>query len=187
MTVAEVKFDEAKLKEIRRLLRGVPHEMPGLISRAINKTATSARTKIARGISAEIKVVQGAVKRGLRTHKATRSRWLSTISVDEKRIQLSYFGARQIKKGVTYRIKRQGARKLIPSGFIQIVGSGHKLVMKRMGPGRYPVRYPMGPSPAAVFEGAATIAKKVISSSQQTLEKNIDSQIRYVLSKRRAG
>jgi len=186
--LTEVKFDEEKLRQIQRLLRAVPQELPGVMSRAINRTATSVKTEIARRISAKVKITQAAVKRSLLIRKATRRRWVATISVGHKRIPLIHFGARQTKKGVSYRIEKQGPRKSIKSAFIQTMPvSGHIGAFKRTGPKRLPIVQLLGPSPASVFERAGEIARQVIASSRQTLEKNVDSQIAFVLSRRKAG
>jgi len=184
----EVKFDEKKLRELQRLLRSVPQELPGLMSKAINRTATSVKAEIARRISAKVKITQKAVKKGMVIRKASRKRWFATVSVGHKRIPLVYFGARQTKKGVSYRIEKSGPRKFIKSAFKQTMPvSGHIGVFKRTGGNRLPIVQLLGPSPAGVFEGAAEIARQVIASSKKTLEKNIDSQVAFILSRRKAG
>jgi uncharacterized FlaG/YvyC family protein len=187
----EIKFDEKRLDEIRRMLRDIPNAMPKVISRGINRTTTSTRAEIARQISAEVKITQSAVKKGIKVTKATQTRWQADLDLFAKRIPLIKFGAKQLKKGVSYRISKSGGRKKITDParpFIQTLPSGHKGVFRRKTPGtkRLPIVQLKGPSIGGVFEGAAGIAAEVQESSSLKLTKNIDRQIAFILSRRRA-
>lgn len=188
--LVEVRYDEAKLQRIRRMLRNVPNALPKVMSRAINKTATSARAEITRRIAARAKIKAKAIRQAIVIHKASYKRWQATLNVTHKRIPLIHFGARQLKKGVTYRIEKTGPRKRIKSAFVQTMPvSGHKGVFRRYRATtrRLPIIELYGPSVAGVFEGAAGIARGVQQSALQKLEANIDAQVRYLLSKRRAS
>jgi len=185
-SLVEVKFDEAKLARIRKMLRAVPQGMPRVMSRGINRTATGARTEIARRIAAIVKIKQTAIKKGIKLTKATYRRWLANLNIYGKRIPLIEFGARQLKAGVSYSIEKGGARKRIPSAFIQIMPvSGHRGVFKRYRPTtkRLPIVQLFGPSVGTVFEGAGRIAAEIERETGKKLEKNIDDQIKLILSK----
>lgn len=188
----EIKFDEKRLEEIRKLLRGIPNAMPNVMSRGINKTTTSTRAEIARRIAAEVKITQAAVKKSIKVTKATRTRWRADLDLFTKRIPLIKFGAKELKKGVSYRISKSGGRKKITDParpFIQTLPSGHIGVFRRHTPEtkRLPIVELKGPSIGGVFEGAAGIAAEVQESSMEKLELNIDRQVAYILSKRRAA
>ena len=124
----EIKFDEKELDEIRKMLRGIPNAMPKVISRGINRTTTSTRAEIARRIAAEVKIIQSAVKKGIKVLKATQARWRADLDLLTKRIPLIKFGARPLKKGVSYRISKSGGQKKITDParpFKQTMKSGH--------------------------------------------------------------
>lgn len=200
----DIKFDEAKLRSIQKMLAGIPKAMPKAMSRAINKTATSSKAEIARRIAAEIKLTQTAVKKGIGLQKATYARWQARLGIGDTggdvvagkqlgrksgRIPLIYFGARKTKHALTYQISRIGGRKKItdkPVPFVQTMNT-FKGVFRRLTKKRFPVTHLYGPSLAGVFEGAAGIAADVQKSAYVKLEKNIDSQIRYLLSKRKTA
>lgn len=188
----EIKFDEKELDEIRKMLRGIPNAMPKVISRGINRTTTSTRAEIARRIAAEVKIIQSAVKKGIKVLKATQARWRADLDLLTKRIPLIKFGARPLKKGVSYRISKSGGQKKITDParpFKQTMKSGHVGIFRRKTPetAQLPIVELKGPSVGGVFEGAAGIAAEVQESSSQKLTKNIDRQLAFILSRRRTG
>ena len=187
--LVEVTFDQKKLDSIARQFKDMPSALPRIVSRGINRTATSSKAEITRELAAEISLKQKRIRAGLNLKKATRNMWQAVIWVNEKRIKLIHFAARALKgKGVSYKIdKRSGRKKIIEpptSAFIQTMpNSGHVGVFRRATAARGSMYELFGPSLGEVFEGAAGIAEKVQRSSGEKLEKNIDSQIEYTLSR----
>ena len=192
-----VKLDERQMRRVQSLLREVPREVPKIMSRALNRTGTSTKAEVARIVAAVAKIPVKGVKKGIWMKKATRRRWLATLNVTSRRIPLIYLKAGKTKKGVTYRgpgdvyahkQKVEVSGGLIRSAFKQAMpGSGHKGVFLRRIKKRLPIDELFGPSPAELFEGVKGIAKQVMRSANEKLTKNIDSQINYVLEKRKAG
>lgn len=203
----EIKFDEKRLEEIRKMLRDIPNAMPKVMSRSINKTQTSARAVIVRKIAAEVTLKQKAIRKSIRIEKATYTRWQAKIALGmdaqgieagkqlgrkEGRIPLIYFEARQRKKGkrkLTYQVSKTGGKQTFtekPLPFIQAMNT-FKGVFSRVGKERYPVEHFYGPSIGGVFEGVAGIAEEVQLSAHEKLVKNIDNQVAYILSKRKAS
>jgi len=185
----EVKFDERKLKRIEHMVRGIPGAMKRIMPRAINRTASTARTRTARKIAGQIKVKVSTAKKGVSIIKARRDRWQATLRITSRRIPLIQFGARWSKKrGVSYQIDKAAGRKRIKSAFIRTMPirgatqkQGHKGVFMRKGKARLPIRELFGPSIGIVFEQAAGIAAGMMAETGADLEKNIDSQLDYVL------
>ncbi len=202
----EIKFDEQRLKEIQRLLREIPNALPKVMSRGINRTTTSARAEIVKRIAAEITLKQKVIKKSIRTEKATITRWMAKILLGlaalgikagthlgrkEGRVPLIYFKASQRKKGkrkLTYQIK-PGEKESFsgkPLPFIATMKT-FRGVFRRVGKERFPVEHIYGPSVGGVFEGTAGIAAEVQQSAGEKLEKNIDQQIAFQLSRRRTA
>lgn len=187
----EVKFDEKKLRDVQRMLRSVPNAMGKVMSKAINKTITPIKTETAQRIAGDVNLTQKTIKRKIDMEKATRDRWRASIGISRKRISLiSFKGTTQPKKGkgVKYRITKSGPRKLVESAFIGTPRrAGVAGVLKRMSQSRYPLAWLKGPSLGQVFEYAGQIAREVTKSAHEKLEKNIDSQVKFLLSKRKTG
>lgn len=203
----EIKFDEKRLREVQKMLAGIPKAMPMVMSRAINRTEKSARAEIVRKIAAEVTLKQKPIKKSIRIEKATRTRWLAKIILGlaargiaagkhlgrkEGRIPLIYFKATQGKKGkrkVKYQVSKTGGRQTFtekPLPFITEM-STFKGVFRRVGKERYPVEHFYGPSIGGVFEGAAGVAAEVQESTTEKLTKNIDQQIAFILSRRKTA
>lgn len=191
-----VKLNERQMRRVQRLLREVPREVPKIMSRALNKTATSAKVEIARLIAAKANIKVKGVKKGIWIQKATRRRWLASLTVTSRRIPLIYLKARKTKYGFSYQgpgdvyanKQKIGKGGLIAGAFKQkIPKSGHKGIFLRRTKKRLPIDELFGPSAAELFEGVAGIAKQVMRSANEKLSKNIDAQINYILEKRKAG
>jgi len=186
--LVEIEYDEARLARVRKMLRDIPQGMPRVMSRAINRTTTSARTEIARRISGQVKIKISDVRKGITIHKATYSRWQATLNLFTRRIPLIKFGARQLKKGVSYQISKIEGRKRIteaPRPFIQTMPSSHVGVFRRTGPQRLPIVQLMGTSIGSVFEHGGTVAPDVQKETSKKLEKNIDDQVKLILARKR--
>lgn len=202
----EIKFDEKKLNEIRRMLRSIPNAMPKAMKWAINKTQISARAEIVKKIAAEVTLKQKAIRKSIRIEKATNTRWQAIIKLGmdahgiaagkhlgrkEGRIPLISFKASQRKKGkrkLTYQVSKTGGRETFtetPLPFIQTINT-YRGVFRRVGEDRFPVEGVYGPSIGGVFEGAAGIAAEVQESTGRKLETNIDRQVAFILSRRKA-
>ena len=114
-------------------------------SRALNATVAQAKTAMSREIRAEFVMTAKTVNDSLIIRRAVASGGrfnleasLSSISDRGKRsLNLAHFQARQTAKGVTFKIKRGGPRKLIPGSFLI---NGGKTVMIRVGKARLPIK-----------------------------------------------
>lgn len=114
------------------------------VSSALNKTVAQARTSMSKEIRAEFNLSASEVRDSLRITRASASggrfrleATLSSISRPGKRsLNLAHFGARQVAKGVSVKIKRKGPRKVIKGAFL--INSG-ATVMIRSGKDRLPI------------------------------------------------
>lgn len=210
--LVEIKLDDRKLALIRKRLKNFPRAMPKVMSRGINRTATSARTKARRLIAKELGVKQKIIAKGITLKRATYSRWRADLQFAGKRIPLHVFGARQTAKGVSISTGTGKTTGFYPGAFIAQMQSGHVGVFKRVEDSR--IRKPRkkkfiigtfrrnDPSagrfcwPAlpiyeldAVSVGgylagdAAGVVDELVEESGKDLEKNIDDQVRMILEK----
>jgi hypothetical protein len=205
MLMTMVQLDEAQLKEAVALLTGVRQGVPKAASRAINKTADSARTKIVRRTAEEIALgPQELRQRNIRLTRATYGRLLAHLLISGRRIPLIRFGAAQVRHGVTYRIRRSGGREEIPSAFLPILAEGHRGVFVRTGPfrlgrrihrgrgpgagmaglvrPRLPITERYGPSVPQVVSNIPEFAQDILEATiAESLERNFNTQIQLVL------
>jgi len=179
----EIKYDDAKLKQLERTLSGIPRALPRVMSRGLNRTATSARTQVARQLSQLTGLGVSAVRKRIKMSKASYSNWRSTIPISSKRMPLIEFKAKQTRKGVTY--KREGSRILIRHAFLATMPSGHRGVFKRKTSARLPIAELRGPSLGQVFSDAQDEANRIYRESLERLEKNIMDQVNLILQRRK--
>ena len=111
---------------------------------AVNKVVAQAKTAMSREIRAEYNISAGKVNESLRITRATAKGGLlnieATLDSPRKRgrsLNLINFSARQTAKGVTFKIKRNGPRKLIPGAFL---GNDGRTVFIRVGKRRLPIK-----------------------------------------------
>ena len=179
----QIVFDEKALQRVRNQLSAVPRQISVIMPRAINRTAGPARTQIASRLRGELKLKSSVIKKGITWIKATRNWWRSDLFVSRRRIPLINFGAKQTAAGVAYTISKTSGRKIISSAFIATMASGHTGVFRRKTKSRKPIMELYGLSLGQAFSGAAGIASEVVSSANKNLARNIDMQVKHILSK----
>lgn len=143
------------------------------ITRALNKTAITARADAARNIrDAGYGIKVSSVKGAISIRRATNQELKAIVTATGSPIPLINYGARQTSKGVSVNVKN--GRKVIAHAFIATMASGHKGVFARQGKthkkvmrrGRtywsgLPVKELFGPSiPTAFANGAVQDAVK---------------------------
>ena len=178
-----IRFDDDKIKKLERELRNFPRALPKVMSRALTRTATSARTQISRSLASRIGIKIKDVRTRLTLTKATYSNWRSRVGISGRRFGLIKFAARQTKKGVTYR-KGGRSRVLIRHAFIATMPSGHRGVFIRKAGPRLPIAEMRGPSLAQVFKGTRGEVDRIQAESLAKLGKNIHDQVNLILKRK---
>jgi len=113
------------------------------LARALNRTVEGARTDMSREIRAEFNLPAGYVRKRLTVRRASASRAglvlvASLAGGDGKKraANVIAFGARQVAQGVSVKIKRSSARKVIKGAFI---GNKGRTVFIRTSKRRLPI------------------------------------------------
>ena len=111
---------------------------------AVNKVVAQAKTAMSREIRAEYNISAGKVGEALAIKKATAKGGLLNIEAElfspRKRgrsLNLINFYVRKSAKGLIFKIKRNGPRKLIPGAFL---GNDKRTVFIRVGKSRLPIK-----------------------------------------------
>ena len=118
---------------------------------ATKNTAKAHRREISKNVRQYVAMTNKAVLRAVTVEPGNRANTASSIHIAKfERPSLKEFKARQTKKGVSYKIRKGGKRKLIRSAFIGKESlNGHVYV--RITKSRLPLRKLYGVSVAAVF------------------------------------
>ena len=127
------------------------------ISRALNKALTKTRsaTSDPKGISQRIRerlnVKAKDLNKWLKKTKVNKSNMSGKVSLlGTGRMNLAKFGARQTRRGVSYRIEKGGKRSMMPHAFGPapkfIAKLGGQVWVREHGAGRLPIRKAWGVS-----------------------------------------
>lgn len=156
------------------------------LSIAVNATAKRSKSIIAKQVANELAVSQKDIKTTIsQSRRASESDISATVEVKkEKRLGLNKFGARQIKKGVSYKVSKSKGRSFIQGAFQGpkpglMKASWKGNVFKRVGKARKPIIKLKGPSVWGVFVAGKKIGPS-ISEIEAELKKQIGERIRFL-------
>lgn len=179
--------DPAQYAELRSILGNTPNRIRNVLRSAVNRTAAKAQVIVIRTITHEVNIkasdIRGNAHRfgGVVVKKARGAELSARVTVTGSRIPLYRFGAKQTKRGVTYRIKKGGGRGIAPSAFIATMRSGHTGVFKRKTKKRFPIYELRGPSLPHVGITSQVLGYEIRTALTTELAKNIASQVDRVL------
>lgn len=170
----QIKIDEGSLKEAQNILRAIPRGFPRVMSRAINRAVDMACTDLKRRTAGEIELPKGEVGKGIGRHHASFANLAGSVNAIPYRPSLIKFkGTRQLKRGVKYRIGREGF-KIIEHAFIATMKSGHRGVFKRVGPERLPIQELRGPSIWQVITNTPGLLTEVNQKASENLIRQVN-------------
>lgn len=174
--------------DVARRLDGLQRDIADkALASALNKTVAQAKTAMSREIRAEFNISAATVNQSLTISRASASRGkfqlsasLGSISRPGRRsLNLARFSARQTRKGVTFKVKRGGPRKLIPGSFLI---NGGKTVMIREGKSRLPIKALQTIDVSQMFN-TKRINAKVVELIKTKFPAIFDNDVRYFTAK----
>lgn len=177
----EFRVDETDLARAEALLAFIPKGLKKAVSRALNKTAVAARTKIVRRIAAETSIIQRNIRRAVTLRRASYRKWQAIIRIGGRPLPLIWFRARQTRAGVTFQLRKAEGRKTAEHAFIARMPSGWRGVYRRVGRRRLPIRQLFGPSVGEAFAGAPVVASQIVDETGFKLRDELNTQIGLLL------
>jgi hypothetical protein len=165
------------------------------VVRALRRTGAQCLTATVRGLARDLNLPQRFIRERLQVTQPTFRAPIYAITVKGRRLPLSAFGARQTRRGVTYRLP--GGRGLIERGFLAHVRSarqielgvaGHQGVFRRRaGTGRsglvprLPIDERFGPSLPQSFVRSRT-DQAAAEVARDSFPPNLDHEIAFLAS-----
>lgn len=114
----EIRFDDAKLKQLEKELKGIPRALPKVMSRSLNRTAMTVRTRLSRLGAKKLGWRVKDVRSYIDIRRASYKNWRSTLGFPTRSIDAISLKAREQKKGVSYKDPLTGRRERLPGAFI---------------------------------------------------------------------
>jgi len=183
MTQSYARVNPADLKDVLNLLKAYREGGQKALQRSVNHGA-----KQGRKISVDEMAKKAALKK--KTIRGQTSMYFASLSgltaklvIKGSPLPLMEYGARQTKKGVTFKIWKDSKRERYRHAFIaQITGSSAKGVYERnIGAsdydGRTPLRSKRGPAVPNIYDKTPGLAKKAEELAATEMLKELDRQI----------
>ena len=173
------------LSGLTNAVNSIAKDLKKNLAVAINETSKTGKAGIAKKIAAELAVAQKTIKEQIKNTRASATMLRSNLQLRKSnRISLRYFGAKQNKAGVSFRISKTKGRKIIQGAFqgprpgaVNVRWRGN--VFKRAGKARLPIVKLQGPSPWGVF-AVNRMTKKQEEELRIELEKRVERRIRFL-------
>ena len=184
------RIDDSQIARLKAAVADTGRTLRKELAIAANAAARKGKSVVNKQIRTELVIKAKDLRPVIRTGRKANTEDISTsVSVSKtKRISLREFGARQTRKGVSYRASKTGGRKIAKGAFqgprpglMKVSWRGH--VFKRTGKSRLPIAKLHGPSAWGVF----VVGKKMGTSAevvQAELVKQVERRIRFVLLKK---
>lgn len=194
-----VTIDQKKLSGLLGSIAGTPGNIAIASSRAINKTLTSTKAEMVRVIRQRYEIKAGDIRKELIIARSARNRLIGRVHGKSssgvplikftrmKRIPSTRRTARGRyipKKGIPVKIRKDKGSIAASGVFLAKMKSGHVGAFKRarINDGRLPIREVFGPSPVKLL-GFQDNLKKIDTFAQQTMDKNLEREVNFILIK----
>lgn len=196
-----IRIDKSQLDDVKRIAYGIKNGHIKVMTRAVNKTMTGIRTDAVQEIYNVLNLTKKRIRRDFAIRKMTWSSPEARIVSIGKPVSLTTFsGTREVKSGVSVKVKRTGSRKIIKRAFIEATKGGSKQAFWReyqgprtmFRPGvsyarlprkyRYPIRRLTGPRIQDIYDDPM-VMNKVMKKADDRLSKNLDRETAYLLSR----
>lgn len=179
------EVNRAELKYIEDKLGKMKSKAPTVLSRALNKTATTARQKLANQTK-KVYTYNKSVRGQLEIRRASSGNLMAKIDSTGKPHNATSFSHSASKKnGVKMAELRNGKKELYGSKGIRAWkstkhGGERGCILQREGKERYPIEFKSGTSTPKMIENEKVYGK-TDPEIRETLKKNIDNQIKFLL------
>ncbi len=131
-------------------------------SRAINHTLSKAVTAGNRAVIKEWNIKTKDLKGYETIQRANVNTQVAKIIIKSRSISLFKFNARQLKRGVSYKIKKSKGREVLLHSFIAKTKSGYTGVFTRKGKKRLPINTFKSISPSSMYKGKGVEAIEIV-------------------------
>ncbi len=111
----QIRFDKRKLAELVELLGNMPKALPGVISRALNRTAQAMRSHVSHDAAAALGIPMRPIHSRIHTSWAREDKLRATVYIDEAGFSLWLFRPIQTRIGV---VTTRGFEGEFPHAFI---------------------------------------------------------------------
>lgn len=178
-----IDIDAKQVKEFRDAVSKAGKSFPKELAATINAVAKKTKLDIGRDIRKTVAFKKADAEKPLSiAATATEGKLQALVRLKKtERLGLHHFGARQDKRGVSYKISKSGGRQRVNGAFqgprpgaMKVSWKGN--VFKRSGPKRLPIVKLLGVSPFGVY-AKNDLEKPQIKAIEEELRKQMQRRI----------
>ena len=154
---------------------------PRAANSTINKLLARIRTRSLREVRKHYNIRAKALRSFTVARRSRRALLIANLVIKGPRLPIHEFGAKQRRKGVSVRIRKDTGRTVIKGTFIAELSSGKISVFKRRNEKRLPIDILYTTSPAQMFEQEGVKAAENVLDSDAA--KILTNEIKFFESK----
>lgn len=178
-----IEVDARQLRRLKEAVGKARKSLPRELAAAVNSVSKKTRLNIGREIRKTVNLKKDQAERPIKiTQTATAEVPTAKVSLaKEVRLGLQHFGARQDKKGVSYKIARQGGRKRVAGAFMgprpgTLAPRLNGGVFRRVGESRLPIVKLKGVSPYGAY-AKNDLSEAEVKAINANLSKEMERRI----------
>lgn len=178
-----IELNLRQVERVQEIFRNTPEQVPGVISRAINRAAHVAKAQATRSVRQNYNIKHGDVSKTIKVKTASPADLAASISSVGSPLKLMTFrvtpsSPKKVKQ-VTVGVKK-GSRKRIKGAFVTEMNSGHVNVFTRVSTSRLPIRGHYGPSVPQMI-GNESVVSVVEDKAYNELDKRLNHEINRLI------
>ena len=183
-----IRINREDIARIKRDFKLMNDEVPISLSRAINRTLAAVNTEGSIQVRKIYALKAKRIKKNFSIRKSTKNNLTASWKSKGDPIGLIQFGARQNRRGVSVQVEKVNARKTIDHTFIQ-AGKDKEtkhVFWREKKDGVRVARYPIIRLTGPRIEDALSkpkVQKALQKKADETLQKRLDAEANYILSK----
>lgn len=149
------------------------------LRRSLNRAGKAMETQTIREVRNEVTLKARDVRKAIRrpTLRAGSGSAAVEIGVSLRPVPIASFQARQVRKGVSVKIKKSGGRKVIPRTFKATMKSGHEGVYRRKTNKRLPIQELFSTSAGSTIR-EREILRRIQARGSEQFRKDLRDQIK---------
>ncbi|MCT8975498.1 phage tail protein [Clostridium sp. CX1] len=173
------------MEKLQKKLEEVPKKVPIVTARAINRSASTAKTQAGRLIRETYIVKQRDVTSTIKIKNASSENLSAEIKSTGSVLELMKFKVRANKslpahgRYAVVSVKK-GSSKMINGSFVTSMGNSHTNVFTRVSKKRLPIRGHYGPSVPQML-GNENVISKIEEKAAEVLETRLEHEVSRVL------
>lgn len=183
MTQPSIRIEPKGLADINNLLTAYRQGSQKALYRTVNYGVKQGRKAAVDGMAKKANLTKTRIREKTTMYFASLRGMSAKLVIKGGSTPLIHFGARQTKKGVTFKLWKDEGRERYRHSFIAQIGSGSaKGVYERdIGSTRYDGRTPLktksGPAVPVVYQRTPGLAGKAEEAAAEAMLKELDRQV----------